>query len=69
MMTFRQWMMQMARQYGRHYVVALFMCCLLFPLLFSGYDIVRDTVIISSGPWPSPSFSFVFSISAMRPSS
>ena len=49
MMTFRQWMMQMARQYGRHYVVALFMCCLLFPLLFSGYDIVRDTVIISSG--------------------
>ncbi|MFR9255383.1 MAG: hypothetical protein ACLVJ6_07700 [Merdibacter sp.] len=33
MMTFRQWMMQMARQYGRHYVVALFMaacfsrCC------------------------------------------
>lgn len=48
MMTFKQWMKQTMRQYGRHYVVALFACCVLFPLT-TGWDLTRDVLIISTG--------------------
>lgn len=53
MMTFKQWMKQTMRQYGRHYVVALFACCFLLPLLTGDQGMLwntrRDVLLIGSG--------------------
>ena len=43
MMTFKQWMKQTMRQYGRHYVVALFACCFLLPLLTGDQGMLWNT--------------------------
>ena len=53
MMTFKQWMKQTMRQYGRHYVVALFACCFILPLLTGDQGMLwntrRDVLLIGSG--------------------